>query len=113
MTTDRPTQLGMVGLGRMGSNIVRRLMRDGHPCAVYDVSAEAVATLGGEGAKGADTIEAFAAALTPPRNVWVMVPAGGGGPAARGGGAAWARGRGPPPSAGRPPSPRCSSQAMR
>jgi 6-phosphogluconate dehydrogenase len=66
----------MVGLGRMGSNIVRRLMRDGHTCAVYDVSAEAVATLAGEGATGADTIEAFAAALTPPRNVWVMVPAG-------------------------------------
>jgi 6-phosphogluconate dehydrogenase len=76
MTTDRPTQLGMVGLGRMGSNLVRRLMRDGHPCAVYDVSADAVATLAGEGATGADTIEAFAAALTPPRNVWVMVPAG-------------------------------------
>jgi 6-phosphogluconate dehydrogenase len=76
MTTDRPTQLGMVGLGRMGSNIVRRLMRDGHPCAVYDVSADAVATLAGEGATGADTIEAFAATLTPPRNVWVMVPAG-------------------------------------
>ncbi len=76
MTTHTPTQLGMVGLGRMGSNIVRRLMRDGHPCAVYDVSADAVATLAGEGATGADTIEAFAAALTPPRNVWVMVPAG-------------------------------------
>src|SRR4029453_11872569 len=66
MTTDRPTQLGMVGLGRMGSNLVRRLMRDGHPCAVYDVSADAVATLAGEGATGADTIEGFAAGLAPP-----------------------------------------------
>jgi 6-phosphogluconate dehydrogenase len=76
MTTSTPTQLGMVGLGRMGSNIVRRLMRDGHPCVVYDVSSEAVATLRGEGATGADSIEAFVRALRPPRNVWVMVPAG-------------------------------------
>jgi 6-phosphogluconate dehydrogenase len=76
MTTPTPTQLGMVGLGRMGSNIVRRLMRDGHPCVVYDVSPDAVARLAGEGATGEDSIEAFVHALTPPRNVWVMVPAG-------------------------------------
>ncbi|TMK92685.1 MAG: decarboxylating 6-phosphogluconate dehydrogenase [Actinobacteria bacterium] len=76
MTTTRPTQLGMVGLGRMGANIVRRLMRDGHPCVVHDLSSEAVATLASEGATGADSIEAFVGALRPPRTVWVMVPAG-------------------------------------
>ena len=76
MTTPRPTQLGMVGLGRMGSNIVRRLMRDGHPCVVHDVSPDAVARLEGEGATGADSIEALVRELAPPRNVWVMVPAG-------------------------------------
>src|SRR5207237_1704159 len=76
MTTTRPTQLGMVGLGRMGANIVRRLMRDGHPCVVHDLSSEAVATLASEGAIGADSIEAFVGALRPPRTVWVMVPAG-------------------------------------
>ena len=50
MATDRPMQLGMIGLGRMGSNLVRRLMRDGHRCVAYDVSAEAVKGLEGEGA---------------------------------------------------------------
>ena len=76
MTTATPTQLGMVGLGRMGANIVRRLMRDGHPCVVHDLSADAVASLASEGATGAGTIQEFVAALTPPRTVWVMVPAG-------------------------------------
>jgi 6-phosphogluconate dehydrogenase len=76
MPTDRPTQLGMVGLGRMGSNLVRRAMADGHPCTVYDVNAEAVGALEAEGASGAHTLETFVAALTPPRAVWVMVPAG-------------------------------------
>jgi 6-phosphogluconate dehydrogenase len=76
MTTTTPTQLGMVGLGRMGSNIVRRLMRDGHPCVVHDVSPDAVERLASEGATAARTIEGFVRALTPPRNVWVMVPAG-------------------------------------
>jgi 6-phosphogluconate dehydrogenase len=76
MTTATPTQLGMVGLGRMGANIVRRLMRDGHPCVVHDLSADAVASLASEGATGAGTIQEFVAALTPPRAVWVMVPAG-------------------------------------
>src|SRR3989442_1780379 len=65
MTTATPTQLGMVGLGRMGANIVRRLMRDGHPCVVHDLSSEAVATLVSEGATGANTLDAFVAALTP------------------------------------------------
>jgi 6-phosphogluconate dehydrogenase len=69
-------QLGMVGLGRMGANIVRRLMRAGHECVVYDVSAEAVATLAGEGATGAGSLEDFVAKLSSPRAAWVMVPAG-------------------------------------
>ncbi|MEK6276698.1 MAG: phosphogluconate dehydrogenase (NAD(+)-dependent, decarboxylating) [Actinomycetota bacterium] len=69
-------QLGMVGLGRMGANIVRRLMRDGHECVVYDVSAEAVKTLEQEGATGAGDLGEFAAKLSKPRAAWVMVPAG-------------------------------------
>ena len=68
-------QLGMVGLGRMGSNLVRRLMRDGHECVVYDVSAAAVSGLEGEGAVGAGSIEEFVAKLAAPRAAWVMVPA--------------------------------------
>jgi 6-phosphogluconate dehydrogenase len=70
-------QLGMIGLGRMGSNMVRRLMRAGHTCVVYDRSADAVAGLAGEGATGAASLDAFVAALAPPRTAWVMVPAGG------------------------------------
>jgi 6-phosphogluconate dehydrogenase len=69
-------QLGMVGLGRMGANIVRRLMRDGHECVVYDVSPDAVKALGDEGATGSDSLDAFVAQLNPPRAAWVMVPAG-------------------------------------
>jgi 6-phosphogluconate dehydrogenase len=76
MTTERPTQLGMVGLGRMGSNIVRRLMRDGHRCVAFDVNPVAVAGLRAEGATGATSLAELAAGLDPPRNVWVMVPAG-------------------------------------
>jgi 6-phosphogluconate dehydrogenase len=69
-------QLGMVGLGRMGANIVRRLMRDGHECVVYDINPEVVKTLAGEGAVGADSLEDMASKLDAPRSVWVMVPAG-------------------------------------
>src|SRR4029079_94472 len=69
-------QLGMIGLGRMGANIVRRLMRDGHECVVYDVNPEAVAGLAGEGAVGAESPEDFVAKLELPRAVWVMIPAG-------------------------------------
>jgi 6-phosphogluconate dehydrogenase len=76
MTTDRPMELGVVGLGRMGSNIVRRLVADGHRCVVHDVSAEAVATLAAEGPTGAGSLEELVGALAPPRAVWVMVPAG-------------------------------------
>ena len=70
-------QLGMVGLGRMGANLVRRLVRDGHTCVVYDVSAEAVTSLAAESdaITGASTLDDFVAALAPPRAAWVMVPA--------------------------------------
>jgi 6-phosphogluconate dehydrogenase len=76
MPAETPMQLGMVGLGRMGANIVRRLLRDGHRCVGYDVSAEAVQTLAAEGATGADSMADFAAKLETPRTAWVMVPAG-------------------------------------
>jgi len=69
-------QLGMIGLGRMGSNLVRRLMRDGHRCVAYDVSAEAVKGLEGEGATGAGSLADFVAKLEKPRAAWMMVPAG-------------------------------------
>lgn len=65
----------MVGLGRMGANLVRRLMRDGHECVVYDVSSQAVAALAAEGATGASSIEDFVSKLEVPRAAWVMVPA--------------------------------------
>ena len=70
-------QLGMVGLGRMGSNMVRRLMRAGHTLSVTDLSADAVAAMTKEGATGAASLKDLVASLTPPRAVWVMVPAGG------------------------------------
>ena len=63
MATDTPMQLGMIGLGRMGANLVRRLMDDGHRCVVYDVNADAVAELAGEGATGADSLADFVAKL--------------------------------------------------
>ncbi len=68
-------QVGMVGLGRMGANMVRRLLRAGHQCVVFDVSPATVKTLVGEGAAGAASLDDFAARLTRPRVTWMMVPA--------------------------------------
>lgn len=69
-------QLGMIGLGRMGGNIVRRLMRHGHTTVVYDKDAKAVAGLAADGAQGSATLEEFVAKLERPRTAWVMLPAG-------------------------------------
>jgi 6-phosphogluconate dehydrogenase len=68
-------QLAMIGLGRMGANMVRRLMRGGHECVVYDRNPESVAAMEAEGAVGAASLEDLAAKLTPPRPAWIMVPA--------------------------------------
>ena len=70
-------QLGMVGLGRMGANMTRRLMRGGHSLVVSDLSADAVKQLGTEGATGASSLEDLVSKLKPPRAVWIMVPSGG------------------------------------
>jgi 6-phosphogluconate dehydrogenase len=69
-------QLGMVGLGRMGANMVRRLMRGGHQCAVFDLNAETVKQVANEGAQPAGSLEELVKKLAKPRAVWVMVPAG-------------------------------------
>jgi 6-phosphogluconate dehydrogenase len=69
-------QLGMIGLGRMGANMARRLMRGGHQCVVYDRSADTVKALAAEGATGTDSLAALVKGLAKPRAVWVMVPAG-------------------------------------
>jgi 6-phosphogluconate dehydrogenase len=68
-------QIGMIGLGRMGANMVRRLLHGGHQCVVFDVSPKAVAELAGEGATGASSLDDFAAKLVKPRVSWMMVPA--------------------------------------
>jgi len=69
-------QLGMIGLGRMGANLVRRLTKDGHKCIVYDVNPAAVKKIAGRGVRGARSIAELLAKLAAPRAVWVMVPAG-------------------------------------
>jgi len=68
-------QIGMIGLGRMGRNMVRRLMQGGHECVVYDRSADAVKALQSEGASGAVSLEEFVAHMTKPRAIWLMLPA--------------------------------------
>src|SRR5215469_2575800 len=75
MPTDKPMQLGMIGLGRMGANLVRRLMRDGHQCVAFDRNPDVVKQLETEGATGATTLEEFVSKLTQPRVIWIMVPA--------------------------------------
>jgi 6-phosphogluconate dehydrogenase len=69
-------QLGMIGLGRMGANMVRRLMKAGHQCVVFDLNPANVKALAAEGATGAASLQDFVAKLTKPRAAWVMVPAG-------------------------------------
>jgi 6-phosphogluconate dehydrogenase len=69
-------QLGMVGLGRMGANLVRRAMAAGHDCVVYDVNQDAVKALSKDGAIGSNSLKDFVGKLDAPRNVWVMVPVG-------------------------------------
>jgi 6-phosphogluconate dehydrogenase len=75
MPTKDPKQLGMIGLGRMGANLVRRLMADGHRCVVYDVNPSVVDELAGEGAVGAKKLKDFVDKLEKPRAIWIMVPA--------------------------------------
>src|SRR4030095_819778 len=68
-------QLGVIGLGRMGANMVRRLMRDGHQCVVFDMFPKAVEALVAEKATGASSMQDFVSKLAKPRHVWLMVPA--------------------------------------
>src|SRR5215472_3171123 len=69
-------ELGMIGLGRMGANMVRRLIKNGHRCVVYDRSPEGVKQLSGEGATGSSSLDDFVEKLQKPRSIWLMVPAG-------------------------------------
>jgi 6-phosphogluconate dehydrogenase len=69
-------QIGMIGLGRMGANMVRRLLKGGHECVAYDRSADAVKSVAGQGAKGVGSLREMVAALAAPRVLWIMVPAG-------------------------------------
>ena len=66
-------QLGMIGLGRMGANMVRRLMRGGHDCVVFDLNADSVQALASEGATGTESLDDFVAKLKAPRAVWVKI----------------------------------------
>ncbi|HVI72106.1 MAG TPA: NAD(P)-binding domain-containing protein, partial [Pyrinomonadaceae bacterium] len=69
-------QIGMIGLGRMGANMVRRLLRGGHECVVNDRNPETVKSLEAEGAIGAASLDDFIAKLKAPRAIWLMIPAG-------------------------------------
>jgi 6-phosphogluconate dehydrogenase len=75
MGKESEMQIGMIGLGRMGANMARRLMRGGHRCVVFDLNPENVKLLTREGATGAASLDDFVGILTPPRAVWLMVPA--------------------------------------
>ena len=75
MATTKPTQLGMVGLGRMGANLVHRVVRDGHHCVVYDVSTDAVDAMLGDGVVAATSLEDLVNQLERPRAIWLMLPA--------------------------------------
>ncbi len=75
MTTTEPLQIGMVGLGRMGANLVQRLVRDGHRCVVYDVNPQTVARLASEHIAGASSLGDLVTQLTTPRIIWLMLPA--------------------------------------
>jgi 6-phosphogluconate dehydrogenase len=75
MTTSKPMQMGMVGLGRMGANLVRRLTADGHHCVVFDVNANAVSSLSGDNIVGASSLKDLVSKLAAPRTVWLMLPA--------------------------------------
>jgi len=68
-------QIGMIGLGRMGANMVQRLMKAGHECVVFDINASAVAELAAQGALGVDSLGNFVARLSKPRAIWLMLPA--------------------------------------
>lgn len=76
MTTSSPMTLGMIGLGRMGANMVRRIMRDGHNAVVFDTNPDNVAALVAEGAVGATSLADLKAKMDGPRHIWIMVPAG-------------------------------------
>src|SRR5256714_14110628 len=78
-------QIGIVGLGRMGANIARRLMRHGHECVVFDANLDASLALGREGATSSAALQDLVKRLKAPRVVWLMVPAGGAAPQAGGG----------------------------
>src|SRR5207248_1772483 len=69
-------RIGMVGLGRMGANMARRLMQGGHQCVVFDLNAESVHQLSSQGAEGASSLEDLAGKLAKPRAIWIMLPAG-------------------------------------
>jgi len=75
VATTKPTQLGMVGLGRMGANLVHRVVRDGHHCVVYDVSTDAVDAMLGDGVVAATSLEDLVNQLERPRAIWLMLPA--------------------------------------